>query len=60
MTNVTDVAIAISTLNPRKGSYPNGLPTKILIMLKDILSLPLATIFNISIKTGTFPELLKH
>ena len=47
------------TLNPRKGSYPNGLPTKILIMFKDLLSAPLATIFNISQRTGTFPELLK-
>ena len=55
-----DVAIAMSTLNPQKGLYPNGLPTKILLMFKDILSLPLATIFNISLRTGTFPDLLKH
>ena len=27
-----DVAIVISTLNPRKGSGPNGLPTKFLLM----------------------------
>ena len=58
--DATDVAIAMLSLNPRKGSYPNGLPTKILLMFKDILSVPLATIFNISLNTGTFPDLLKH
>ena len=57
--DAADVSIAMLTLNPRKGSYPNGLPTKILIMFKDLLSAPLATIFNISQRTGTFPELLK-
>ena len=57
--DMLDVSIAMSTLNPRKGSYPNGLPTKILIMFKEILCKPLATIFNISQRTGTFPELLK-
>ena len=54
-----DVAIIISTLNPCKGSGPNGLPTKLLMMFKDLLSIPLSLIFNISQKTGTFPELLK-
>ena len=53
------ISLMISTLNPRKGSGPNGLPTKILLMFKDELSLPLSIIFNISIKTGIFPDLLK-
>ena len=53
------MAIVISTLNPRKGSGPNGLPTKILLMFKELISIPLSIIFNISQSTGTFPELLK-
>ena len=57
--DATDVSVAISTLNQRKGSFPNGLPTKLLIMFKDLVSTPLATIFNISQRTGTFPDLLK-
>ena len=54
-----EVSSLISTLNPRKGIGPNSLPTSVLHILKDEISLPISIIFNISITTGTFPRLLK-
>ena len=54
-----EVESSISTLNPRKGVGPNSLPSKILFLLKNEISYPLSIIFNISLNTGTFPNLLK-
>ena len=42
-----------------KASGPNGIPTKILQMISNIISIPLSKIINISIVTGTHPERLK-
>ena len=42
-----------------KASGPNGIPTKILQMISNIISIPLSKIINISIVTGTYPERLK-
>ena len=57
--DVKEVISTISCLNHQKGSGPNGLPSKILLMLKDEISIPLTIIFNISQRTGTYPRLLK-
>ena len=54
-----EVACLISSLNPSKGLGPNSIPTKIMQMLTNELSYPLAMIFNISLNTGKFPKLLK-
>ena len=48
----------IQTLNPRKAIGPNSIPTDILHLLKTEISYPLPVIFNISLRTGTHPELL--
>ena len=49
----------ILSLNPRKATGPCSIPTNILHLLKDDISDPLSTIFNLSIRTGIHPELLK-
>ena len=49
----------ITSLNPRKAVGPNSIPTDILQILKNDISLPLMIIFNISISTGIHPDLLK-
>ena len=54
-----EVESLISTLNPHKGTGPNSLPVKILHLLKTEISLPLSIIFNISLNTGTLPDILK-
>ena len=56
---MAEVSSVMSTLNPHKGTGPNGLPTKFLLMFKDEISIPLTIIFNISQRTGTFPDILK-
>ena len=57
--DATEVTNLISILKPHKGTGPNSLPTQILLMLKDEIGYPLSIIFNISVNTGTFPDLLK-
>ena len=42
-----------------KSVGPNGLPTKILKLLKNDISLKLTNIFNLSFSTGVFPAGLK-
>ena len=49
----------IQTLNWKKATGPNSIPTDILHLLKTEISYPLSIIFNISLNTGTHPELLK-
>ena len=49
----------IQSLNPKKAIGPNSIPTDILHFLKTQISLPLSVIFNISLRTGIHPELLK-
>ena len=55
-----EIILLINGLNPSKASGPNGIPTKILQMIANIICVPLSKIFNISIVTGTHPEKLKH
>ena len=54
-----EVESLISTLNPKKSSGPNSLPSLILFEFKAELSIPLSLLFNISINTGVFPSILK-
>ena len=54
-----EVESIIDILNPRKGTGPNSLPMKILLMLKTEISNPLSMLFNISLNTGQFPDILK-
>ena len=55
----TEIENIIQTLNPRKATGPNSIPTDMLHLLKTEISYPLSIIFNISLITGTHPELLK-
>ena len=55
----TEIQNIILSLNPRKATGPCSIPTNILHLLKDDISNPLSTIFNLSLKTGIYPELLK-
>ena len=49
----------ISSLNVKKGNGPNSINTNILHILKEEISGPLSTIFNLSFSTGRHPDLLK-
>ena len=55
-----EVKLLINELNPTKSTGPNGIPTKILQMISNIICTPLSKIFNISVPSGTHPEKLKH
>ena len=55
----TEIGNLISSLSPRKSYGPNSIPVVILQMLKDDISKPLSILFNLSINTGTHPDLLK-
>ena len=62
--NFSDVAICdifeeISKLDPSKASVTDDLPTKTLIRTKDIISEPLAKVFNKSKNNCIFPKTLK-
>ena len=54
-----EVEQIINSLNPRKATGPNSIPTDILHLLKKDISLPLSMIFNLSLTTGIHPDLLK-
>ena len=47
------------SLNPRKAAGPCSIPTDILHLLKTENSYPLSIIFNLSMRNGTHPKLLK-
>ena len=55
-----EVKLLINELNPTKATGPNGIPTKSLQMVSNIICTPLSRIFNISVPSGTHPEKLKH
>ena len=54
-----EVATIISSLSPSKSSGPNGIPTRILHLLKNDISVVLAKIFNLSLSSGVHPDILK-
>ena len=49
----------INTLNPRKATGPNSIPTDILHLIKKDISYPLSKIFNLSLLTGVYPDIFK-
>ena len=54
-----EITNLILSLNESKSVDPDGLPTKILKLLKNDISLQLTNIFNLSFSTGVFPSGLK-
>ena len=54
-----EVNLLINELNPSKASGPNGIPTKIMQMISNIICVPLSKTYNISILTETHPDKLK-
>ena len=56
----SEVNLLINQLNPLKSSGPNGIPTKIMQMISNIICVPLSKIYNIPIPTGTHPDKLKN
>ena len=54
-----EIELLISELNINKCSGPNGIPIKILHLIKSIISEPLSKIFNTSIFTGQYIDKLK-
>ena len=58
-TDAREVNLIISSLNSDKSTGPNGLPTKILKLLKNEISTHLPDIFNLSFSSGVFPSILK-
>ncbi|XP_065671749.1 uncharacterized protein LOC136089625 [Hydra vulgaris] len=58
-TDEHEISNIINSLDANKASGPNGLPVKILKLLKTELSRILSNIFNISFSSGIFPENLK-
>ena len=58
-TSSDEITNLILSLNESKSVGPNGLPTRILKLLKNDISLQLTNIFNLSFSTGVFPSGLK-
>ena len=58
-TDKTEIEDVISSLDSNKSVGPNGIPIKILKLLKNDISSQLSEIFNISFCSGVFPSILK-
>ena len=58
-TDFTEVSDTISNLTTDKSEGPNGIPTKILHLLKNDISHIFADLFNKLFSTGVFPSALK-
>ena len=54
-----EVKELISQLNLSNVSGPNGIPTKILQLIKNEVCKPLSTIYNLSVMSRTHPQKLK-
>ena len=54
-----EIESIISSLDVTKSSGPNSIPVFILHLLKDSVSNPLNKIFNLSLRTGQHPDILK-
>ena len=61
ITPTTDEEIShiISSLNIRKSTGPNSIPTKVMKQIQDVISAPLAKLTNRSFHIGTFHNILK-
>ena len=49
----------IKSLDSKKSSGPSSIPTKLLLEIADLISIPLCKIINISFRTCVFPEKIK-
>ena len=58
-TDSKEIANIISSLNINKACGPFSIPNKILILLKQDISIQLADLFNLSFSSGSFPSTLK-
>ncbi|XP_065667556.1 uncharacterized protein LOC136087869 [Hydra vulgaris] len=58
-TEKNEIISVIFSLNDGKASGPNSIPTFVLKLLADDISLVLSNLFNISFATGIFPNILK-
>ena len=54
-----EVKELITQLNLIKATGPNGIPTKILHLIKNEVCKPSSKIYNLSVISGTHPEKLK-
>ena len=54
-----EIESIISSLDQHKSSGPHSIPTHILHLLKNQISIPLNKIFNLSFSTGKHPDILK-
>ena len=54
-----EIKSIISSIDIGKAYGPNSIPTEILHLLKEDIASPLATLFNLSFTTGSFPDILK-
>ena len=55
----SEVEIQISNLKPGKSAGPYSLPVNILKIIRNVISVPLASLFNTSISSGVVPEKFK-
>jgi len=58
-TDPQEIEAIIKDFDSSKGVGPNSIPPKILKQISNLISIPLAAIFNKSFRTGVFPGLLK-
>ena len=58
-TDPIEVSEVLNSLSDDKAQGPNGIPTKILKLLKKEMSTILSTLYNMSFLTGVFPSVLK-
>ena len=49
----------IKSLDGKKNSGPSSIPTKLLLMIPDLIAFPFCNIINKSFQTGVFPEAIK-
>ena len=54
-----EIGNIISSLNSNKASGPNSIPYRILLLLKNEISMQLADLFNLFFVIGVFPSILK-
>ena len=55
----TEVKNLLTSLNPKKASGPNSIPTSILHLLAEDICKPLSILFNLSFDSGDYPDMLK-
>ena len=59
LSDSNEVITIINQLNISKTSGPNSIPTKILQMISNDISIPLSKIYNIAVTKGSHPDKLK-